>query len=108
MSALGQKQTLRRMRRMSALPPKADIAKRDHHVRFVPKADIGCLFDHFVGTGEYRMWKCDAQPLGGPSIDDQLQLGRHLYRQVARLLALEDARDVTCGTAASLLPTTLA
>jgi hypothetical protein len=25
---------------MSALPPKADIAKRDHHVRFVPKADV--------------------------------------------------------------------
>jgi hypothetical protein len=28
---------------MSALPPKADIAKRDHHVRFVPKADIGTV-----------------------------------------------------------------
>ena len=26
---------------MSARPPKADIAKRDRHVRFVPKADIG-------------------------------------------------------------------
>ena len=25
---------------MSALPPKADIAKRYRHVRFVPKADI--------------------------------------------------------------------
>jgi len=25
---------------MSALPPKADITKRDGHVRFVPKADI--------------------------------------------------------------------
>ena len=25
---------------MSALPPKADIAERDHHVRFVLKADI--------------------------------------------------------------------
>jgi hypothetical protein len=25
---------------MSALPPKADIAERDHDVRFVPKADI--------------------------------------------------------------------
>jgi uncharacterized protein with GYD domain len=25
---------------MSALPPKADIHQRDHHVRFVPKADI--------------------------------------------------------------------
>jgi hypothetical protein len=25
---------------MSGLPPKADIAERDRHVRFVPKADI--------------------------------------------------------------------
>jgi hypothetical protein len=25
---------------MSALPPKADIAERDHDVRFVPKADL--------------------------------------------------------------------
>jgi hypothetical protein len=28
---------------MSALPPKADIAERDRHVRFVPKADISQL-----------------------------------------------------------------
>ena len=28
-----------RVRVMSALPPKADIAERDRHVRFVPKAD---------------------------------------------------------------------
>jgi hypothetical protein len=26
---------------MSALPRKADIAERDHHVRFVPRPDIG-------------------------------------------------------------------
>jgi heme oxygenase len=25
---------------MSALPPKADIAERDHHIRFVPKQDV--------------------------------------------------------------------
>jgi hypothetical protein len=40
MSALGQKRTLKRLQPMSALPPKADIAQRDCHVRFVPKADI--------------------------------------------------------------------
>jgi hypothetical protein len=40
MSALGQKQTLRHVRVMSALPPKADIRCRDRHVPFVPKADI--------------------------------------------------------------------
>jgi hypothetical protein len=34
---------------MSALPPKADIAKRSWDVRFVPKADISHLFDHLVG-----------------------------------------------------------
>ena len=39
MSAMGQKRTLRLVRLKSALPPKADIAERDHHVRFVPEAD---------------------------------------------------------------------
>ena len=43
MSALGQKQTLRRVCVMSALPPKADIRYGDRHVRFVPQADVGRL-----------------------------------------------------------------
>jgi hypothetical protein len=41
MSALGQKQTLRRFQAMSVLPPKADIAQHRGNVRFVPKAGIG-------------------------------------------------------------------
>jgi hypothetical protein len=36
MSALGQKQTSRRIPVMSALPPIADIAQRMFDVRFVP------------------------------------------------------------------------
>jgi hypothetical protein len=40
MSALGQKQTLRRPRSTSALPPKADIVQHGGNVRFVPIADI--------------------------------------------------------------------
>jgi hypothetical protein len=43
MSALGQKQTLDWRPLMSALPPKADIAERDRHVRFATKADIAAL-----------------------------------------------------------------
>src|SRR5215831_16601644 len=39
MSAMGQKQTLPDISAISALPPKADIAERECHVRFVPKAD---------------------------------------------------------------------
>jgi hypothetical protein len=41
MSALGQKQTFKRVRPMSALPPKADIGTQLWNVRFVPRADIG-------------------------------------------------------------------
>jgi hypothetical protein len=40
MPAKGQKQTSVQVGVMSALPPKADIAENDWHVRFVPKADI--------------------------------------------------------------------
>ena len=43
MSALGQKQTFKRLLLMSALPPKADIGTQSRKVRFVPKADIGHL-----------------------------------------------------------------
>jgi hypothetical protein len=40
MSAVGQKRTLTRIRPMSALPPKADIAGRCLNVRFVPEAAV--------------------------------------------------------------------
>jgi hypothetical protein len=40
---------------MSALPPKADVAERDHHVRFVPKADIGHSFSSAVAVGLQRL-----------------------------------------------------
>jgi len=41
---MGHKRTFLEVCVMSALPPKADIADRDHNVRFVPKAGIA----HFI------------------------------------------------------------
>ena len=40
MSALGQKQTFAVQKRMSALPPIADMCSATRYVRFVPIADI--------------------------------------------------------------------
>src|SRR6266487_3943241 len=50
--------------------------------------------DHLVGSGEHRRRNFEAKRLCGLEIDDELVLGRSLYRQVARLLALEDAIDI--------------
>jgi hypothetical protein len=41
---------------MLAFAPKADIDPQSAIVRFVPKADIGTLFDHFVCAGE-KCWR---------------------------------------------------
>ena len=43
MSALGQQRTFHAELAMSALPPKADIRRRNLNVRFVPTADMGRL-----------------------------------------------------------------
>jgi hypothetical protein len=43
MSAMGQKRRLKRICRMSALPPKADIDQGGGNVRFVPLGDIDPL-----------------------------------------------------------------
>jgi hypothetical protein len=43
MSALGHKRTWRDQIAMSALPPIADIPRRNLNVRFVPGADIRLL-----------------------------------------------------------------
>jgi hypothetical protein len=47
MSGLDQKQTLRLVRLMSALPPKADMVQHDRDVCFVPKADIQAAIGYY-------------------------------------------------------------
>jgi hypothetical protein len=54
MSALGHKRTLRFIRPMSALSPKADIDHEDGNVRFVPKADIAALYWSALSRGAYK------------------------------------------------------
>ncbi len=53
-----------------------------------PNRTIGePLFDYRVGAAEQRDWEGEAERLGGPQIDDQLNLRCLHYRQVRRLLA---------------------
>jgi len=68
MSALGQKQTLGKVRPMSALPPKADMDQHGGDVRFVPTADFGNSAGR-LGFAQSKCWpRCDFDPAAGSAV----------------------------------------
>jgi hypothetical protein len=57
------------------------------------------LFDHLIGSRKQFVWDGESERLGGLEIDDQLILCRQLHGEIGRLLALEDAVDISCRQA---------
>jgi hypothetical protein len=53
MSALGHKRTSRHVRFMSALPPKANIVRRELNVRFVPNSGHRAAIDPFSASLDF-------------------------------------------------------
>ena len=83
MSALGHKRTFAVQIGMSAFSPKADMCGAKRNVRFVPIADIQSrLFDDLVGAGKQHRRHGEADRFRGLEVDDQLEFGRHLHRQI--------------------------
>jgi hypothetical protein len=69
---------------MSALKRITDSSRTPHHVRKVPNAEVG-LLDHLVGNCEHFIWNDKAKRLGGLAVDDEIEFGWLLDRQIAGL-----------------------
>ena len=73
---------------MSALPPKADIAERHRHVRYVPKAEVGQLHSMTLSAR--------VSNVAGTSMPSDLA--------VCRLMTSSNLVDCTTGKSAGLAP----
>src|SRR5262249_6244355 len=118
-SALGQKQTLKSLDPMSALPPKADIETQPRNVRFVPKADSAAKPGYiFVvapldlrGLSATSDWKiiarqCGPNPGSGRSLDHvPVPMGQLRNSGARSVIALTTAlawKPNSSGTSAAL------
>src|SRR3954447_19659896 len=64
-----------------------------HERTHAPQQSIQ-LLDHLIGAQQQRRRDRKAQYLRSLEIDDQLNIGRLLNRQISRLFTLENAADI--------------
>src|SRR5262245_29807226 len=83
-------------RRRRLHPPRRDRTRR-RTARVAARS-----FDHLVSAGEERRWHREAKGFGGVHVDDQLDLGSEVHRQLGGLLALENAASVSPDSAVAL------
>src|SRR5215472_4912150 len=103
MSANGSKADIGNVRIMSALPPRGHCIVPQRMSALCQKRTSAQLVDHVVSAGEQRRRDRETEGLCCLSIDYKLVLGRCLHWKVGRLLALEDAINISRRPAELLL-----
>ena len=90
-------------RRMSVAPRKRQSAAKIRPVvkgqeaTYAPQ-QTAPLFDHFVGAQQERFRDCQPERFGGGQIDDEIELGRLIDRDIARLRPAQNFVSIVGGT----------
>jgi hypothetical protein len=77
--------------------PRPDAGIRGGEVSFEPSLSLVRLFDHLVGAGEQGRREGDAKGLRRLEVQNEIEPGRLLDREVPRILALEHPAGVNAG-----------
>lgn len=77
-----------------AFPARAFAALDRHHNRTHAAQQTAMSFDHLVGRDQQRVRHGEAHRHGGLHVDNQLDLGRRLHRQITRFLSPQNAIDI--------------
>ena len=84
-----------RRQRGSARCQMQKLSRRGSFIADLPLAQP--LLDHLVGAADQRQRNGEAERLGSLQVDDQLDFGGLLDRQIGRLLAFENLTGVATG-----------
>ena len=91
MTHLGQNRKQLTSNRSFRSAPKAAVRRAlAEWVKSTQNGRSPDLLDNFVGARQHRLRHSEAQRLGGPEVDDQLEGCRLLDRQIGGLGARED------------------
>src|SRR6266851_4147666 len=74
--------------RSPAVPASVSPPTKSRRVKFIAQL----LFDYLVRAQQQRRWDRQAEHIGGLEVDDEVEVGGLLDRQVGGLRALEDPR----------------
>src|SRR5258708_3586835 len=95
---LGQSRRFRLVRGMSGLPLIATAERTCRHRRSGPRADsctaTKASLENLVGTAGQRQRNGDAERTGGLQVDEHLDFGRLLHRQIGRLATLKNSPGI--------------